>query len=395
MMGSVYDSLHAVPLAGAFVSLSGTGLSTTSDANGAFRFEELAPGTYSIVVLHAVLDSIGLSGLVTYADTRRGGDTVRVAVPSFATLWRAACGSVPTPRAGGFVFGSVHDVVTHGPIAGATVGVSWLDFSVDGARELSTQRWSGESPTDSTGSYAVCDVPSDATLHIVATKGSAATGVIDILTTRARITRRDLFLATTSASSRRQVGVVVGVVRAKSGSPIAGARALTAGADEARSGSDGRFVLRGVPLGTRQIEVTSIGAAPAASVVDVGPNDTATVSIEMQPVVALQPMTVHATSSAQKRLSEIADRRRLGFGHVMDSTRVGHFAYLNNAIAMMTGSFCQLFIDGRRTDPHELRFRDPYDIALIETLLDFETPLQFRPKAPCITVLIWTKNTLS
>jgi len=53
-----------------------------------------------------------------------------------------------------------------------------------------------------------------------------------------------------------------------------------------------------------------------------------------------------------------------------------------------------LFIDGRRTDRSELKFRDPYDIALIETLLDFETPFAWRPKAPCTTVLIWTKNTL-
>jgi hypothetical protein len=233
LVGFAYDSLHGAPLAGAFVSLSGTGLSTTSDANGAFRFGQLVPGAYTVVVLHAVLDSIGLSGPATHADTRRSGDTVRVTVPSFATLWRDACGSAPAPRDGGFVFGSVHDAVTHQPVALATVGVSWLDFSVDGAREVSTQRWSGESPTDSTGSYAVCDVPSDATLHILAAKDSAATGVIDVLTTHARITRRDLFLAT-NRSSQRQAGVVVGIVRAKSGGPIAGARALTAGADEAR-----------------------------------------------------------------------------------------------------------------------------------------------------------------
>ena len=394
LVGFAYDSLHAAPLAGAFVSLTGTGFSTTSDANGAFRFEQLAPGAYTVVVLHAALDSIGVSGLAAYADTRRGDDTVHLAVPSFATLWRVACGPAPAPRDSGFVFGSVHDAVTHRPVGGARVGVSWIDFSIDRRLDVAAQRWGGESPTDSTGSYAVCGVPAGATLHVVATKGSAATGVIDIFTTRARVTRRDLFIPPADSTSLHRGGIVVGLVRDKSGGPIAGARAMTAGADEARSGTDGRFVLRGVPLGTRQIEVTSIGAAPAAAVVDVSPNDTATVSLELQPVVALQAMTVHATSSAQRRLSEIADRRRLGFGHVMDSTRVGHFAFLNNAIAMLTGSYCQLFIDGRRTDRSELKFRDPYDVALIETLLDFETPFAWRPKAPCTTVLIWTKNTL-
>ncbi|MBY0489631.1 MAG: carboxypeptidase-like regulatory domain-containing protein [Gemmatimonadaceae bacterium] len=43
--GLAYDSLHTRPLAGALVTIEGTGRSALSDANGRFRFDSVAAGS--------------------------------------------------------------------------------------------------------------------------------------------------------------------------------------------------------------------------------------------------------------------------------------------------------------------------------------------------------------
>src|ERR1043166_4720222 len=58
--GVAFGSLHARPLAGAFVSVVGTNFMATSDGKGRFTIDSVRPGTYVIAMQHDVLDSIGL-----------------------------------------------------------------------------------------------------------------------------------------------------------------------------------------------------------------------------------------------------------------------------------------------------------------------------------------------
>ena len=51
-----------------------------------------------------------------------------LAIPSFATLWRTACGNTPVPASGGFVYGTVRDANGLGPMSDVAVEVSWLDL---------------------------------------------------------------------------------------------------------------------------------------------------------------------------------------------------------------------------------------------------------------------------
>ncbi len=43
---------------------------------------------------------------------------------------------------------------------------------------------------------------------------------------------------------------------------------ITSGADEVRTGPDGRFALVNVPIGTREIEILGIGVQPIAAAAD-------------------------------------------------------------------------------------------------------------------------------
>ena len=225
--GIAFDSLRSMPLEGAFIRMSGNGVSrsATSDAYGAFSFDSVAPGTYAFSMLHAALDSLGFSGISSRLAVG-GGAPVVFSIPSFATLWRAACGGGSVPRDTGFVFGTVREAERRAPLAGATVLVRWIAIGLDsaaatGARpSVTEQAWGGEVRSDSTGGYTLCGVPSDATLRVLARKDSSSSGLLELLphdAKRPRIERRDLSLGppADSATTRR------GVVADSSGTPTA------------------------------------------------------------------------------------------------------------------------------------------------------------------------------
>jgi hypothetical protein len=184
--GIAYDSLRGEPLRAAFVTVAGVGLSTTSDSTGVFHLA-LPPGAYTVSVLHAAFDSLGLSGASAKAVVRDGRDTVRLSVPSFASLWRAACGAGAPPQDTGFAFGTVRDAERQTPLVGATVVVRWIAIGLDSSAMKKTQptvveqAWGGEARSDSTGGYVLCGVPSDATLRILGRKDSLSSGLLELL----------------------------------------------------------------------------------------------------------------------------------------------------------------------------------------------------------------------
>ena len=191
--GLAFDSLHGRPLSGAFVGIAGTGLSAVSDAQGNFNFAAVPPGTHRIVMQHDVLDAIGLTAAGTRANITDGKEVVVVAVPSFATLWRAACGSPPPGIDTGFVFGTV----TRGgrSVPKAVVSVSWLDLYQDSAKVVRQKQKVMEVDADSLGNYAACGVPTTTGLSARAASDPIYGVWIDIAPMdRERIARRDLSL---------------------------------------------------------------------------------------------------------------------------------------------------------------------------------------------------------
>src|SRR5690349_11117142 len=117
--GVAYDSLRGAPLAAAVVTIVGGTGSTRTDALGRFQFDSISPGVHTFAAQHDLLDSLGFTGISARAVVTDGRDEVRIAVPSFATLWRVACGDARPPRDSGFIYGTVRDVVTQAPVPNA------------------------------------------------------------------------------------------------------------------------------------------------------------------------------------------------------------------------------------------------------------------------------------
>lgn len=421
--GLAFDSLRGVPLPNAFVTIEGRSRATTSDAKGRFTFDTLPPGTYTFAMQHAVFDSLGLSGATARATVTDGKALVTLAVPSFPTMWRALCGAIPVPvKDSGLVYGSIREARKQNLVPEATVEVSWLDLVNLGtktASNITQRRWRNETQADAQGGFAACGVPLSTQLRIKANYLNNATGSIELAPSADRVRRRDLVLAGTLASDSLLRGAVRGVISDPSGKPIPGARIILDDSTEVRSDLDGKFTLRAVPAGTRQVDVSAIGMSPVSTTVDVLASDTALVSAQLRAVTNLEAMNITASATRRRPAILFEERRKQGFGNYLDSTTIGQRGTLAAAFAGLPGvtvdrasgngrrfnlylpstglgqCLAMLMVDGLQQFDHEiLSMMNPQELAAIEVYpqrLTVPTELM-RSDAKCGLIAVWTKR---
>src|SRR5262245_1926126 len=209
--GIVFDSIRGRPLQNASATIAGRPEATTTNARGQFTFDHVPAGVYTLTAHHDVLDSIGLSGLVARASIGERTGEIRLALPSFATLWRVPCPG-RRPRDSGIVFGTIHSADGSAPAANAAVELSWTDLDVDKQRRIIARRWHLSTSSNNRGEYAVCGVPPETPFQLFANKANSATDSITIAAAPTRIRRRDLFLGSKNLADLSRRGTIVGHV---------------------------------------------------------------------------------------------------------------------------------------------------------------------------------------
>jgi hypothetical protein len=427
--GVAYDSVRRKPLAGAFVSVAGDTSNTTTDAQGRFQLTGIRPGVHTFAAQHAALDSLGFFGLSTRATVADGRAEVVLAVPSFATIWRATCGAAPVPKDSGLIYGSIHDGVRNQPLADATVSLTWIDLGVNKKnRALQQREWRAVTRTTADGGYAICGIPRDVVLRIQAHTDSLASGLIDLTADGPRVQRRDLIAGPSAEIDSARRGTITGRLTSVSGGPVVDARVLVDGVPEVRTNAEGVFVARDVPVGTRQIEMLSIGLMPIVTAVDVSPGDTARIAATFKKITSLDVVRVTASAVQRRMVLELEERRRLGYGFIVDSTVIAgrgtiwsaltglpsvqvehmgaslHRSYVSLPSTRGGRCIAKLWIDGQEqrgfdNDPSTLYDQlvslHPGDIAAIEVFPRLvSTAMQFASRNvddPCGAVVVWTK----
>jgi hypothetical protein len=427
--GVVYDSLAAAPLAGAHVqvvptdpTLDAVGRRTTrSDAEGRYAIEDVPPGRYVVGFLHPKLDSLGVDAPVRRVDLRVARDaTVDLAVPSAASVISAWCGAGAAQDSSGVVLGFVREVASASTLADVTVAAQWsaITISARGAR-AGVQESSAR--TDHAGWFGLCGVPRGALLVLRAAAGPDSSALLELDVPDHGVLLRDIAMSRTGDAGGHPAPILRGTVRDLSGQPLPGARVRLWGtAAEARADDAGEFRFAASAAGTQLIDARMIGFVPLRRVVDVSPDEGATVHLVMTDF-PMEIDTVRVLARRPASLTALAGferRRRLGHGTFLDAEAVERrrplvFTDLMRGIAgvelytvdMMTRTIrmratngnhsCvpELVVDGIRLPLEGLNVDDVVPAELVKAIEVYPRRIQAPPEfqaADCGSVVVWT-----
>lgn len=439
LRGLVFDSVGAMPLAGARVELVKADdrariiFSATSDSLGRFVVDSVAHGRYIAGFLHPILDSLGLALTQRLLTVSADGEMrLDLAVPAPERIEGALCGQAAEKDVNGVVLGYVLNAHSFAPVESATVFAEWADISISQSG-VSRRVVSHSTRSGSEGWFAVCGVPSGASVVLRAVSGTDTSGAIEIDVPKSRVARRTLYVdggahgtgptvvnPTDSATAQPPRAAVTGWVRTEDGVPIPGARVEIFGSRAvATTNDEGEFQLAGVPGGTQTLVTHAIGFVPDERAVDLTDRHVPVIVGMLAVRRFLDTVHVRATPPAFTSLVGFDERKRGGSGRFFTASDVErlhphdvsdllrHAPSLelsvdnhHNVTIRMRGDTqaCTpaIFLDGKQLVNWELAdlnsLIQPDEIGGMEVYTVSMTPAEFRTKQGCGTILVWTRT---
>lgn len=346
--GTVFDSVAGHPLEGALVQLVSADhrsrtRSTTSAADGTFRFDSVSSGLWVAGFYHRVLDEYGVQVPLTRLRVI-GSAQLRttLAVPSARAIIGGACGALDGPDQGVYI-GYVRTARGTTPARDAGVEVKWNAFSLEG-RGITRSTPTLEVETSAEGGFSVCGVPAGGVVVARAWAGRDSSGFVELEVPKSGFLRRDLLIATnpsldedalpatgsdTSIRATTRVthgdGRLRGRVTRSTGAPVRNARVLLWGSGvEVSTDADGAYVMTGLPLGTWTLEGRALGFVRARQPVDIIADGSAVANVKLDAVTAVLD-TVRVMGQRIAPSPDMRDferRRKSGFGTFLDETDI-------------------------------------------------------------------------
>ncbi|MGQ0639305.1 MAG: carboxypeptidase regulatory-like domain-containing protein [Gemmatimonadaceae bacterium] len=446
VFGTVFDSVHRAPLAGALVAVEGTNRTAITTDKGAFRVDSITPGRYTLRVQHELLDSLGMA-LVTDTFTVTDGAVLPVAlgIPAGESLVTASCPAARRALGASAVIGRLLEAEADRPVAGARVSVAWSEISLrDNLRRVPRVR---EALTGSDGVFRICGLPSELTGTVQAIHSGVTTAEVKVTIEGQPLVIQGLRIGTaetvvaahdsaalararesatgprfSAATVRKGQAALNGRVVNGAGHPIVGARVDVLGTPGATlTRENGEFSLSELPSGTQTVVVRQIGFAPEEVSVELSTRAAQRVTVALtRAAQVLRPVEVTATADAGLDKVGFNQRRRGAGGYfitsedlekrqanlltdvfrTVPSLRVvpsGTDYVIQNARNPVNGCV-KYYVDGA---PWEAIFAGdvdrvlpPWEVAAIEVYNGANTPMQFQaPGASnCASVVIWSKT---
>lgn len=436
IIGLVVDSLYGRPLVGAQISVEGVNSQAFTDSTGRFRVDSVPAGRYRIGVFHPLLDSLELS-IASPPLAVAAGKTLSVifATPSAATFVRLSCGDMAVDTMAGIgravLIGHVLDAETDAPAAGVRVSLHWIDIQASpsiGVHRIVRVR---DTTTGPSGQFRFCHLPSQLAGTARATSVTADSVAVSRpyamngrlvgflvlhvpgIDTAARHSAHGA-PSDGSAVSLAGGGVLTGrVTRPDGGGPFAGAQVMVLGSKQtAVTGDSGQFTLRGLPTGSRTLEVRALGWEPVTLAVDLAQRETRQVVVPLAIKTAvLQAVVVTATLNAGLHRVGYDARKQMGIGHFLGPDDIANrnaFEFADLMMGMpgvlrrpgpngedyLTGSrggggCVGYYVDGIQY--HEMTRGDintyvrPDDIGAVEMYQPSEAPAQYAYSAPSMS----------
>ena len=326
LAGDVLDSLTGDPVAGARVRLLETMTEVVTDSRGRFSIPDVLPGRYQLQIHTAWLDSLNTSRRVplSFAD---GDDRVEVRVPSARQVVAAVCGG-PTrgDQAGaGILIGrallrdsaALKNAVIVAEWAARSAAVSAADSATDLTRRV-------EVHAAPSGTFRVCGLPVNTTVHVRATADNAETaGDTAIrIADAARIAQANLTLDHLAALASRGAVFAGIVVTDSTRVPIAGAEvALPELGKSALTDARGEFRIMGIAAGDQHVVVRRIGYGAADTHVAFRGGETVERRVVLGRAVVLEPVIV-TDLVFERAMASFDEHRRVGLGHFMTRAEI-------------------------------------------------------------------------
>ncbi len=441
--GVAYDSVNARPLGRALIQMvrrddPSRSRRTIADSLGRFAADSLTPGEWLIAAIHPRLDSLAVEQLAMPLFIRASGTTrARIAVPSSRSLIGRVCGENVARDSSGYVHGRLRNVQAMESGIEGTVRIDWLEFTLSKGRVTRAQQGIEVNSTPD-GSFVACGVPAGGIVRVRAWSGADSTGVLELTLPAHGIARLDLAtgsvrratmavrgaipdpgtdsLPVTRVEVRRGDGALRGTALGIGGKPLESARVTVWGTGvEAVSAADGAFALNGLPTGTQTLETRAIGYQPVRQTVDILPDESVTVSAQLERLLLLDTVRVRAmrTQMLGPQMAGFMTRQRQGIGRFLGPDEIEKqqpfqtsdlFRRMAGAqvvpspggyvVQLRGGCTPTLYIDGMRfgTDGNLDNFIVPSEVRAIELYASSTTtPPQFLdPFNACGSIVIWT-----
>lgn len=425
------DSVHNGPLANADVIVEGVSRNAMTDADGHFRIDSIPPGQHRIMVLHPVLDTLGIQ-MRTPAYTFVAGQThdLDLTIPGGERLAAALCNPVWRNRGPAVLVGFVRDPDTNGPALGAKVSLVYQETDIIGRKKPILR----ESPVDSSGFYRICGLPGDMSGKVQVFRNGVSSGEVP-----AEVTNGFVALRAFSIVAQHQAMVevksdsgklkryakgaarVTGKVVDKRGQPLRDARVmLQGGGTVAITKPNGEFVLDSLPSGTQALDVRKLGYSATEVAVELSSTTPAKTTITMSDAVPLLE-TMRVEAAQDKALSDIGylQRKQTGLGRFYDGKQINHQSisfsdvmridpglkvqptgdgrtYVITDSRSATTGCVNFYVDGtlwQQMSPGDIdNYVQPSELVAVEVYHGTETPPQFTPpgQSGCATVVAWT-----
>lgn len=448
--GTVFDSLHGIPLEQAIVSVEGTPRGAITNRMGLFLIDSIPPGEHRVRVEHIVLDSLGITMLTApFQITQGDANTISLSIPSATTLVEVSCPPARRNLGPGAVIGRLLDADTDKPVEGARVSVAWLEMSLNaGLRKIPRLRDALSGPD---GMFRICGLPpgfegtlqathkgistsevrvkaEDTPLVVQGLKiGNANTVVAGTPTDTAALRRqKEAQTGPTFSAITLQTGnaVLSGRVVNAAGQGVVGARVDVLGTPGATlTKENGEFTLTGLPSGTQSVVVRQIGFAPEERAVELSTRGPARVEIAMtRPATMLSTVVVKADRDVGLERVGYAQRKKIGGGYHVDGDDIQKRAptmltdlfrtipglrvvpagngidYRIESTRQATNNCVKYWVDGA---PFEAVFPGDIDrllpineIAAVEVYNGVSVPPQFQMagQTACAAIVMWSKT---
>ena len=341
--GVVFDSVAQAPLAGAMIQMGAEAgdkkvYGATTDSTGAYRIDGVPSGSYLVTFFHPALEGLGLRPLVRRALV--GSDSaIRVdyAIPSAQTIRAVICAPRTPSDSSGLLIGHLNDADSGAPLTDGQVAITWDEVVID-QRGLRPEHQQLVAHSNGDGLYALCGVPTEATVLARAERGASASGFVQIQVPARGLVQRDFRIgsadsmvavapadsaggATSQRSGRgslwRGTARLEGIVRTPAGDPMSDVQLVLRGSTEqTMTDARGTFTLSNLPPGTFTLEARHLGFEPKRVAVDLASHHTSSITLTLdKEVPVLNTVHVYGKEQGNRTISGFLQRRQQGIGH--------------------------------------------------------------------------------